>query len=98
MRDSKNIETVIDSCQDLNACGVDGISYRLIKSAKEEGVKFIRILVEACVRNGRVLESWKEARTILLHKKGERDQIQNWRPISITNCVYRIFTCLMARS
>jgi hypothetical protein len=98
MLDGKNIEAVINSRQDLRACGVDGISYRLIKSAKEGGVKFVRILVEAHVRNGKVLESWKEARTILLQKKGERDQIQNWRPISITNCIYRIFTCLMARS
>jgi hypothetical protein len=43
------------------------------KVRKEEGVKFIRILVEACVQNGTVLESRKEARTILLEKKGERD-------------------------
>jgi hypothetical protein len=24
--------------------------------------------------------------------------VTNWRPISIKNCIYRIFTCLMARS
>jgi hypothetical protein len=41
------------------------------------------------------MTSWKEARTILLHKKGDREVIGNWRPISITNCVYRIFTCLL---
>jgi hypothetical protein len=98
MRDEKNIAAVINSRQDLSASGADGISYRIVKSAKGEGVKFIQLLVEACMRNGRVPESWKEARTILLYKKGEREAIQNWRPISITNCVYRIFTCLMARS
>jgi hypothetical protein len=53
----KKTKTVINSRQDLSACGVDGTSHRLIKSAKEEGVKVIRIVVEACVRNGRVLES-----------------------------------------
>jgi hypothetical protein len=98
MLDEKNIEAVINSRQDLSANGVDGIGYRIIKGAKKEGVKFIRLLVEACMRNGKIPESWKEARTILLYKKGDRDVIQNWRPISITNCVYRIFTCLMARS
>jgi hypothetical protein len=44
------------------------------------------------------MTSWKEAKTILIHKKGDRDQIENWRPISITNCLYRIFTCLVARA
>jgi hypothetical protein len=98
MLDERNIDAVIKSRQDLSASGADGISYRIIKKAGKGGVKFIRILVETCIRNGRVPESWKEARTILIYKKGEREEIQNWRPISITNCIYRIFTCLMARS
>jgi hypothetical protein len=98
MLDDKNIAAVINSRQDLSACGVDGVSSRIIKSAKEEAVKFVRPLTEACMRSGKVPSSSKEARIILLYKKGERDQIHNWRPISITNCIYRIFTCLMARS
>jgi hypothetical protein len=44
------------------------------------------------------MTSWKEARTILLHKKGDREAIRNWRPNSITYCAYRIFTCLLARA
>ncbi|MDR3078594.1 MAG: hypothetical protein LBU15_00990 [Rickettsiales bacterium] len=43
------------------------------------------------------MTSWKEARTILLHKKGDCEVIGNWRPISITNCAYQIFTCLLTR-
>jgi hypothetical protein len=82
----------------MRACGIDGISYQIIKAAKKEGVKFIKLLVGACIRNEKILDSWKEARTILLFKKGDRERIENWRPISITNCIYRIFTCLMARS
>jgi hypothetical protein len=50
------------------------------------------------MQTGKTLDLWKEARTILLYKKGERDKIQNWRPISITNCIYHIFICLMARA
>jgi hypothetical protein len=98
MLNTKNIADVIRSRADLSACGVDGISYRIIKGAGEEGIKFIRVLVRACIQHGRVMTTWKEAKTILLHKKGDRDQVENWRPISITNCVYRIFTCLIARA
>jgi hypothetical protein len=98
MLDEKNIEAVIKSRQDLSASGGDGISYRIIKAAKKEGVRFMKLLIAACIRNGKVPESWKEARTVLLFKKGDRAEIENWRPISITNCIYRIFTCLMARS
>jgi hypothetical protein len=93
-----NIETVIKSRDDLSACRVDGISYRIMKGAGTEGVKFMKLLVLGCMKRGPVLSTWKEAKTILLHKKGSREEIGNWKPISITNCIYRIFTCLMARA
>jgi hypothetical protein len=96
--DEKNIEEVIKSRQDLSACGIDGISYRILKAAGKEGITFIKTMVRACIKNGRIVNSWKEARTVLISKKGDRADIGNWRPISITNCIYRIFTCLLARA
>jgi hypothetical protein len=97
MTEERNIAAVIKSRQDLSACGPDGISYRILKLAGEEGVKFMKLIIQASIRCGRIITSWKEARTILIHKKGDKAEIQNWRPISITNCAYRIYTCLMAR-
>jgi hypothetical protein len=41
----KTITEVIKSRKDLNACGVDGISYRVMKGAGTEGVKFIQNIV-----------------------------------------------------
>jgi hypothetical protein len=81
MLNEKNIDDATKSRQNLSASGIDGISYRIIKAAKKDGVRFIRLLVEACLRNEKILDSWKEARTILLFTKGEREQIENWRPI-----------------
>jgi hypothetical protein len=98
MVDEKHIRDVINSRDDLSACGVDRISYQLFKAAKQGSIEFMRHIIKAAIRCGRVMTSWKEARTILLHKKGDREVIGNWRPISITNCSYRIFTCLLARA
>jgi hypothetical protein len=97
MLKKENIKNVIKSRQDLSACGPDGISYRIIKSAGGQGVKFMRILINASIECGKTITTWKQAKTILLHKKGDKNDVKNWRPISITNCIYRIFTCLMAR-
>jgi hypothetical protein len=97
MIDEKNIREVINSRKKLGACGPDGLSNQIFQSAEEEAVKFLQIIVKASVKCRRTISSWKEARSILLYKKGDRKQIKNWRPISITNCVYRIFTCLMTR-
>jgi hypothetical protein len=95
--DDKNIEKVIRSRQELSASGTDGIGYSILKCGGNEGVRFMKRIIEGILRSGRTITSWKEARTILIHKKGNVDELRNWRPISITNCIYRIFTCLMAR-
>jgi hypothetical protein len=58
-----------------------------MKGAGTEGVKFMKNIIRASLRSGRVISTWKEARTILIHKKGDREEIENWRPISITNCM-----------
>jgi hypothetical protein len=98
MLSEDNIRDVIRSRDDLSACGNDGINYQIMKAAGQEGVKFMRAIIKATIKCRRVIGSWKEARTVLIYKKGERTDPKNWRPITITNCIYRIYTCLMARS
>jgi hypothetical protein len=92
------ITSVIQSRDDLSASGIDGISYRVFKAAGTHGVKFLKYIISASIRCGRTISSWKEGRTILIFKKGDQNEPANWRPITITNCIYRIFTCLMSRA
>jgi KaiC/GvpD/RAD55 family RecA-like ATPase len=98
MLSSDNIQAVIRSRDDLRVCGNDGINYMIIKAAGQARVKFMRHIIKATIRYRRVIDSWKGARTILIYKKGDRDDPKNWRPITITNCVYRIYASLMARA
>jgi hypothetical protein len=93
-----DIKAVLRSRDDISACGNDDINYRIIKAAGPEAIKFMRRIIRATIRCGRVFESWKEPRIILICTKGDRQDPKNWRPITITNCAYRVYTCLMARS
>jgi hypothetical protein len=36
---------VIKSREDLSACGIDGISYRIMKGTRTEGFAFMKLLV-----------------------------------------------------
>jgi hypothetical protein len=98
MLSGDNIRVVLRSRDDLSACGNDGISYKIMKAAGPEAVKFMKHIIKAMIRCGRVFDSWKEARTILIYKKRYREDPKNWRPITITNWVYRIYTCLITRA
>jgi hypothetical protein len=98
MLSDDNILAVIRSRDDLSACGNDGISYKIMKTARPEAVKFMRRIIKDTIRCDRVFDSWKDARTVLIYKKGERSDPKNWRLITITNCTYRLYTCLMTRA
>jgi hypothetical protein len=93
-----NIRAVIRLRDDLSACGNDGISYRIMKPAGSKAIKFMKLIIKATIRCDQVFDSWKAARIVLIYKKGERTDSKNWKPIIITNCTYRIYTCLIARA
>jgi hypothetical protein len=60
-------------------------------------INFLKLIFYKIVTEKKIARSWKTARTGLLYDKGPQEETKNWRPISITNAIYRIFTCLMAR-
>jgi hypothetical protein len=70
MVEEKYIRDVINSRDDLSACGMDRVSNQLFKAAKQGSVEFMKHAIKASIRCGRVMISWKEARTILLSERG----------------------------
>jgi hypothetical protein len=108
MLSEDNIRDVIMSRDKLSASGNDGISYRIMKARDPEAVKFMICIIKVTIRCDRVMDSWKEARKVLIYKKGDRKDLKNWRPITITimititititNCISRIYMCLMTRA
>jgi hypothetical protein len=59
-------------------------------------IEFIRQLFKRCVREGDVPDTWKQSKTVFLYKKGDSSDPKNWRPITITSCLYRLFMALNA--
>jgi hypothetical protein len=93
-----NIWDVIRLWDELSACDDDGISYNIMKAESPEALKSMRYIIKATVRCDRVMDSCKKARTILVYKKGVRDNLKNRRPVTLTNCLDRISACLMTRT
>jgi hypothetical protein len=50
MVEEKHIRDVINSRDDLSACGVDGVSYQLFKAAKQGSVEFMKYNIKASIR------------------------------------------------
>ncbi|WP_293933756.1 reverse transcriptase family protein [Iodobacter sp.] len=84
----------IDEMASRSSPGTDGLTYAFYKAFK---IKIAPILQE--ILNGIKPESsaslpatHARSMTILLFKKGDAERIENYRPISLTQCDYKIFT------
>ncbi|KAK3925266.1 Retrovirus-related Pol polyprotein from type-2 retrotransposable element R2DM [Frankliniella fusca] len=86
--------TRLKHCSDT-APGPDGIRYSNIKR-RDRGALVTTSVLNRCLAEGSVPSSWKQVQTVLLHKKGDKFDLGNWRPISLCVCFYKLFTGILA--
>ena len=63
--------------------GLDGIGPRLLKLSSGVITKSITLIVRKCIETGIFPLIWKQAKVTPLYKSGSKDEINNYRPISI---------------
>jgi hypothetical protein len=74
--------------------GPDGIRYFAWK--KFDICAYILSSIFNCVnRIGHIPQSWTKSTTILLHKKGDKDDVSNWRPISMSNTIAKVYSSVL---
>ena len=74
------------------APGSVNITLDLIRDADEPiHVRLARLFNE-CLKKSKTPEEWNKAILILLYKKGDPRDMNNQRPISLLNVIYKIFT------
>ena len=74
------------------APGPDNITLDLIRNAGEPiHVRLARLFNE-CLKKSKTPEEWNKAILILLYKNGDPRDMNNQRPISLLNVIYKIFT------
>ncbi|XP_075769460.1 uncharacterized protein LOC142823066 [Pelodiscus sinensis] len=79
------------------APGKDGIRYQVLKK-RNPGCLVLATVFNLCKWFRRIPSAWKSSMTVLLYKKGDRQDPGNWRPISLSSTIYKLYTsCLAAR-
>lgn len=66
------------------AAGPDGITPHFLKTVAVEITPALTMLYQACIKQGKVPQDWKNAHVCPLFKKGDRLSAANYRPISLT--------------
>ena len=86
-------QDVLDIIKSINvnkATGPDGVSPIMLREARLSIVKPLTKLINLSLRTAIFPDSWKLGHVLPLHKKNDKSEINNYRPISLLSCVSKI--------
>jgi hypothetical protein len=86
----------LKSMHRLSAPGPDAVPY-LVYYKVPDMIPTLTHIYEICRINGNVPPSWNLSKTILIYKKEDPYLVKNWRPISLQNCIYKIFAAILTK-
>uniref|UniRef100_A0A0N5C0B1 Reverse transcriptase domain-containing protein n=1 Tax=Strongyloides papillosus TaxID=174720 RepID=A0A0N5C0B1_STREA len=89
---TSEIEYALKNTKNGKAPGLDTITNETLKAG---GIHLWRILAELfteCLRTRKIPTLWKTSKTVLLFKKGDHEDIKNYRPICLLSSIYKLFT------
>ena len=93
-------EDIISAISEISvgsAAGPDGVPAILLKQCAKSLAYPIRILWEESYRRGEVPSFYKESHVCPIFKKGDRSKTANYRPVSVTSHVVKVFERVMRK-
>ena len=59
------------------------ISIKMVKICDDSNSKPLKLIFQSCLKSSKFLSEWKKANVIRIHKKGDKQILKNYRPISL---------------
>ena len=88
---SVEIRDAISSSKRDSAAGPDGVRMSVFKEAEDYIVVPLKILFNEINSTGLIPDNFKEAKVIMIHKKSSKQEMGNYRPISMSNHISKLW-------
>ena len=92
---SSDIAKTISHLDPNKAHSHDMLSIRMIKLCRNSICKPLSIIFNDCLNKGKFPHEWKKANVVPVHKKGNKQSLKNYRPISLLPICSKIFERLI---
>ncbi|GFS86880.1 retrovirus-related Pol polyprotein from type-2 retrotransposable element R2DM, partial [Nephila pilipes] len=93
--DPEFVLSCLQSCEN-SAPGLDHISYRQWREVDPRCLALSKIF-NICLKLKDIPKAWKISNCVVIHKKDDLDRIDNWRPIALSNTIYKLFMKCLTR-
>ena len=87
----KKVEDAIDDLDENSTAGPDGIPAIFLKKTKKAISKPLALLLRKSIDEGVIYELFKMAYVTPIHKGGSRQKPEQYRPVSLTSHIMKIF-------
>ena len=92
---NNDFEKIIQNFVPNKPIGHDKISIRMIKICGKSICKPLQIIFSQCIDTGSFPLEWKKANVVPVHKKGDKQCLKNYRPVSLLPVCGKIFERLI---
>ena len=92
---ASEVRHAIRQLKENKAPGSDYITNDLLKNTREVLLAKRAELFNECLHQSKIPKDWHTAAIILLYKKGDKTDFKKYRPISLLNSLYKLFTKLI---
>jgi len=90
--DGPEMRAALNQLKNCKTPGEDRITSEMLKIGGETLENAILVLLNMCLEKGEIPDAWQCAEVILFFKKGDRENIENYRPISLLSIFYKLLT------
>jgi len=88
----QELQRKIKSLKNNKAPGPDDISNEFLKSLSDEAHEAFLNILNVIMTTTKIPIEWHKLETVMLYKKGAKDDPRNYRPISLANTTMKVFT------
>ena len=91
----RKVRKLLSQVNSNKSCGPDLIHGKILKNCAVGMAYPLSLLFKLSYNTGSIPSEWKRAHVVPVHKKGAKQNIENYRPISLTSLVMKTFERLI---
>ena len=89
------VQAAVQSLKTDKAPAPDGMTNTPLNTGGYELWKILTKLFNECLKSEDIPSQWKNSSTIIIPKKGDCEDLKNYRPITLLSTIYKVFTKLL---
>ncbi|MEW5897297.1 MAG: reverse transcriptase family protein [Nanoarchaeota archaeon] len=77
--------------------GPDNLENEIFRNLNQHNLKTVLTFLNHCITTRTIYQSWKKGYTSLIYKKGNQHDPNNYRPITLLSCFYKLYSRIITQ-